>query len=189
MSVMNMQEKQLVKEHLYLVRNIVLGTMSINEAVQGLGYDDLYQTGCEALCHAAMHYKEERGASFKTFADVVIKNRLISYCRKSVRIQAPLVYLDAPLAGDSELTFADTLPERNDHALSDSETFYLLSEARKRYSGISQKGVHALQLKFLGYGSKDIAEYYGVKTNHISAWISRAISRLRADDFMSCPQN
>ena len=72
-----------MEDHLYLVRNIVLSTMCINEAIQGLGYDDLYQTGCEALCYAAMRYRKDRGASFATFADVVIKNKLISHCRKS----------------------------------------------------------------------------------------------------------
>lgn len=94
MSVMNIQEQRLVEDHLYLVRNIVLSTMCINEAIQGLGYDDLYQTGCEALCYAAMRYRKDRGASFATFADVVIKNKLISHCRKITRIQAPIYYLD-----------------------------------------------------------------------------------------------
>lgn len=49
MSVMNEQEKKLVEDHLYLVKNIVRATMSINESIQGLGYDDLFQTGCEVL--------------------------------------------------------------------------------------------------------------------------------------------
>lgn len=79
-------------------KNIVRATMSINESIQGLGYDDLFQTGCEALCHAALHYRADRGATFATFADVVIKNRLLSHCRKITRLQAPILYLDAPSA-------------------------------------------------------------------------------------------
>ena len=65
---MTRKEQLLVEEHLELVRKIVKGTMSINENVQGLGYEDLYQTGCEALCKAALNYNEARGASFATFA-------------------------------------------------------------------------------------------------------------------------
>lgn len=189
MSVMTKQEQQLVEEHLYLVKNIVLSTMSINETVQGLGYDDLYQTGCEALCYAAMRYQVDRGASFVTFADVVIKNKLISHCRKINRIQAPVLYLDTPLADGSELTFADTLQDENDYSLSNTETFYMLSEAEKNLSGISQKGIDALKLKLMGHTGVEIARYYGVKPNHIAAWISRAISKLRTDCNLTCLQH
>lgn len=189
MSVMNMQETKLVEDYLYLVKNIVRATMSVNESIQGLGYDDLFQTGCEALCYAALHYSEDRGAAFATFADVVIKNRLISHCRRITRLQTPLNYLDAPMGDDSELTYADTLPNMSDHALSDFETFYLLTEAEKRYSGISQKGIEALKLKCMGHTGVEIARYFGVKPNHIAAWISRAVNKLRADSFFSCPQH
>jgi hypothetical protein len=41
----NRQERELAERHLYLVRDTVLGTMSLNESIQGFGYDDLYQTG------------------------------------------------------------------------------------------------------------------------------------------------
>ena len=181
MSVMSIQEQKLVEDHLYLVRNIVLSTMSINETIQGLGFDDLYQTGCEALCYAAMRYREDRGASFVTFADVVIKNKLISHCRKVTRIQAPIYYLDSPIADGSELTFADTLPDENNHSLSDTETFLMLSEAEKRLSGVSQRGIEALRLKYMGHTGVEIARHYGVRPNHVAAWISRAISKLRTD--------
>ena len=189
MSVMNMQERKLVEDHLYLVRSIVLGTMFINESIQGLGYDDLFQTGCEALCHAAMNYREDRGASFATFADIVIKNRLISHCRRITRLQAPIHYLDSSMGEESELTYADTLPNLSDHTLSDFEICYLLTETAKRYSGISQKGIEALKLKCLGHTGVEIADYFHVKPNHIAAWISRAVDKLRTDKIFSCPQH
>lgn len=189
MSVLNTQEKQLVEDHLYLVKKIVSATMAVNESIQGLGYDDLFQTGCEALCYAATHYSKDRGATFVTFADVVIKNRLISHCRKVTRLQAPINYLDAPLADDPKLTYADVLPNANDHSLSDFEIFYLLTEAEQHYSGISRKGIEALKLKYKGHTGIEIARYYGVKPNHIAAWISRAITKLRTDNFFTCPQD
>ena len=49
MGTMSRKEIRLVEEHLYLVRNIVLGCMTLNESIQGLGYDDLYQTGLRAV--------------------------------------------------------------------------------------------------------------------------------------------
>lgn len=181
MAAMNTQQQELVEKHLYLVRNTVLGTISINESIQGLGYDDLYQTGCEALCHAALKYREDAGASFPTFAGTVIKNRLISHCRKVTKTQGPLEYMDAPQTSGSDLTFADTLPDKDYHALSDTDTFFFLSEAGKRYSGVAGKGIDALALKCRGHTGVEIAALYGVSANHVAAWISRASQKLRKD--------
>ena len=133
MAAMNRQERELAERHLYLVRDTVLGTMSLNESIQGFGYDDLYQTGCEALCHAAQKYRAEGGASFPTFASVVIRNRLISHCRKVARTQKPLEYMDAPQPSGSGLTFADAFPDDSFHGISDADTFFLLSQAKEWY--------------------------------------------------------
>ena len=43
-------------------------------------YDDLFQEGCVALCHAAASY--HGGTSFKTYAITVIRNHLFDCCRK-----------------------------------------------------------------------------------------------------------
>ena len=181
MAAMGRQETELVERHLYLVRDTVLGTVTINESVQGLGYDDLYQTACEALCHAAQKYREDGGASFPTFASVVIKNRLISQCRKATRIQRPLEYMDAPQSDGSDLTFAETFPDRNFHALSDTDIFIFLDEAGKRCSGITRKGMEALALKCRGHTGVEIAAHYGAPPNHVAAWISRAAKMLREE--------
>lgn len=181
MAVMTRKEQQLVEDHLGLVRTIVKSTMSINENIQGLGYEDLYQTGCEALCNAALCYDENRGASFVTFADVVIKNSLLSHCRKVSRVQTPLSYLDAPANEDGSLTFADTLQDAQDHTLSDRETLFMLSQMEEQFTGIARKGVKALRLKCMGHTGTEIAGYYGVKPNHVAAWISRALTKMRVN--------
>lgn len=36
MAAMTRQERELAERHLYLVRDTVLGTMSLNESIQGL---------------------------------------------------------------------------------------------------------------------------------------------------------
>lgn len=181
MTAMSIQEQELVEKHLYLVRGTVLGTVSINETIQGLGFDDLYQIGCEALCHAAQKYREDGGAAFPTFAGIVIRNRLISHCRKITKTQKPLEYMDAPQAAGSELTFAETLPDQNYHALSDADTFFFLSEAGKRCSGTTRKGIEALTLKCRGHTGVEIAARYGVAPNHVAAWISKATKMLREE--------
>ena len=181
MAAMSIQERELVEKHLYLVRGTVLGTVSVNETVQGLGYEDLYQIGCEALCHAAQKYREDGGAAFPTFAGIVIKNRLISHCRKITKVQKPLEYMDAPQAAGSELTFAETFPDQNYHALSDADTFFFLSETGKRCSGTTRKGIEALALKCRGHTGVEIAARYGAPPNHVAAWISKATRMLREE--------
>ncbi len=177
MAAMNRQERELAERHLYLVRDTVLGTMSLNESIQGFGYDDLYQTGCEALCHAAQKYRAEGGASFPTFASVVIRNRLISHCRKVARTQKPLEYMDAPQPSGSGLTF----PDDSLHGISDADTFFLLSQAKVRCSGTTRKGIEALALKCRGHSGVEIAARYGVAPNHVAAWISKATKMLREE--------
>lgn len=178
-----MDETLLVEKHLSLVKSIVKSTIGINESVQGLGYDDLYQTGCEALCYAAMHYTADRGASFSTFASIVIHNRLISHCRQVNRIQMPLEYMDTPMENGDGTTYSEMLScdSSLQNSISDTETYFLLAEAAQQYTGICRKGIEALKLRCLGHTSVEIATYYGVKPNHIAAWISRAGSRLRND--------
>lgn len=188
MEKLNIEKKLLVEEHISLVKTIVKSTIGMIESVQGLGYDDLFQTGCKALCHAALQYSGDRGASFSTFASVVIHNRLISHCRQVNRIQHPLEYLDAPMESANGLTYSDCLSSKGqtDNSLSDLEAYYILAETSQHYTGICRKGIEALKLRCLGHTSVEIATFYGVKPNHVAAWISRAGSRLRNDKEFIC---
>lgn len=175
------QGRCLVETHLYLVKKIIHYNITIQESIQGLGYDDLYQIGCEALCHAAQTYDSESNASFATFAKVVINNYLISHCRKVVKIQNPLEYLDAPASEDKSITLADTLPGRTHNAYSELETCMIFDEALNRYHGICRKGLYALHLKSQGHTNAEIASYFGTKPNHITAWIAKAVKKARTD--------
>lgn len=183
MGVLSHTEQKLVEEHLYLIRPLVLNVVHLNENVQGLGYDDLYQTACEALCHAAMKYRDSRGASFPTFASIVIRNTLLSHCRSISRVQTHLEYLDASAASDTPLTYAEILADETQPAPdgTDSEVLGLLKDAGLRYSGSARKGIEALYLKCLGHTNMEIAENCGVRSNLVAAWISKAAGKLRKD--------
>ena len=159
MGVLSRTEQKLVEEHLYLIRPLVLNVVHLNENVQGLGYDDLYQTACEALCHAALKYQDSRGASFPTFASIVIRNTLLSHCRSISRIQTPLEYLDAPAGPDGSLTYAEMLADETQPVpdSTDNEALGLLKEAEMRYNGSTRKGIEALYLKCLGHTNTEIA--------------------------------
>lgn len=178
---LNEQLSVLVKDHLYLLNYLTYPLR--DETVQGLGADDLYQTGCEALCHAALDYDPERGASFATFATAVVRNRLINEVRRSKRLHSHSVYLDAPLDGTDGLTYADTLAAEDSDSdrQAAQEGLQLLAAAQEDYTGITRKGITALRLCFIGYSQTEIARSYGVGRNQVTAWVSRARNRLRKD--------
>lgn len=178
---LNDQLAALIKNHLYLLNYLIYPLK--DETVQGLGFDDLYQTGCEALCHAALYYDPERGAAFATFATAVVRNKLINEVRRLRHLQSPFVYLDAPISGTDGLTYADTLAvmDADSGKQAEIQGLRLLASARYDYTGITRKGIVALQLYYIGYSQTEVARRYGVDRNQITAWIARARSRLRKD--------
>lgn len=168
-----------VEDYLYLVATVISVYITPHTDITGMEYDDLYQTGCLALCKAASSYCAKKEASFATYAAVVIRNQLYDYCRRMNHIHSRLLYLDASLSEDGEDTFLQS--QVLNQAGASSELFPLLLEIHEEYSGIAAKGVEALLLQADGYTGKEIAKMYHVEPNHIYAWISRACSRLRKD--------
>ena len=175
---LTMKQQRLVEENLRLVHWTIRQYIDTNESVCGLGYDDLYQEGSLALCHAAATF-EERGTQFKSYAIPVIRNHLLDHCRRiaAQRRNMPLLSLDAPPCEDRPPTAYDDTEER----LSDIYASQLLEYGKRTYSGVAKLGVEALELKTKGYSGADIAKLYGTKPTHVGAWISRAAAKLRED--------
>lgn len=168
--MLNEKQRNLVQSHLGLVERVISRHIT-PQKVPGLEYEDLYQSGCEALCRAAAAY-DGYSAQFSTFAYTVIRNCLVSLCRTA----KPLVSLDAPLAGcdlplGESLTAADNTPE---DICATQETADALCAAARQYTGTAQKGVYAMLLKAAGYTGREIADRYRVSPNQVSAWVSRA---------------
>lgn len=186
-AIMNEEKRKLVEAHIWLVRSVILSSIRPNEGIPEMGYDDLYQTGCEALCHAALCYDESRGASFATFATKVVKNALISHCRRVTREREGLEYLESPISAGSTLTHADLLEDEKAAFAEDNdwEICRILRDAEAKSSGVTRKGIVSLRLRCLGYTNADISKVCGVRSNHVAAWISKASKALRADqDFL-----
>lgn len=148
----------------------------------GMEYDDLYQIGSMALCKAAARYQTDQGAAFRTFASVVIRNSLLDHIRQVKNREQPIPF-SAPLPYRPTLTYGDIIdfPYEIPADEDTGEVLHLLSNIKKEYSGVTRKGIDALSLQIIGYTSRDIAELYGVKSNHVSAWVSRAAKKLRSN--------
>lgn len=171
-----------------VVQNMDLVEQTIKKRIKVLGevlltHEDFYQIGCEALCRAAMSYRPEIG-TFEPLACRAIYNAIIDHCRKENSNRYPKLEMDLECDSDSyALTFLGTRDDL-DEAIFFSDARDVLRNCKDKYSGITLRGIEALELKSLGYSSRDIADRYDTKVNNVNAWISRARAKLREDPEM-----
>jgi len=186
MEVLNDAQRQLVEDHIHIVEWAIYDHIEVNENLCGFGYDDLFQEGCLCLCKAAATYVSE-SAQFDTYAQVVVRNGLFTYCKKMCRIQKPLVNLsDVPLDpkdGGGE-TYGDYFAGEDvfETLISYTDVIDLLESVKPEYNGVARLGIEALELKVKGYSGAEIARMWGVEQNHVGAWISRAKKKLRNNE-------
>jgi len=186
MEALNDAQRQLVADHIHIVKWAIYDHIEVNENLNGFGYDDLFQEGCLFLCKAAATYVSE-SAQFDTYAQVVVRNGLLTYCKKMCRIQKPLINLiDVPLDpgdGGSE-TYADHFAGEDvfETLISYTDAINLLESVKPEYNGVARLGIEALELKVKGYSGAEIARMWGVEQNHVGAWISRAKKKLRNNE-------
>ena len=175
-------QQNLVKDHLNIIHWAIHNFIKVNESIFGFEYDDLYGEGCIWLCKAATTHDESRGA-FATYAQTVVKNGLLSYCRIMCNKQSKQRLLLDPLLPNDLGRFGDLIPSIDnwEDMISSMSTDSVLQSIKLQYSGITLLGIEALELKIHGKSGTEIAKLYGVKPNHVGAWISRAISKLRKD--------
>lgn len=184
---LNERQQRMVEENLPLVRQTIARHIRYNESICGMGYDDLFQEGAWALCRAAMTYDGgARGVPFSAYARPVIRNHLLDHCRRVLlqREHLPTVALDAPVCEDvpppeMRLLSEDARETWDGQILVDQ----LLEHGKRTYTGVARLGVEALELKIKGYTGADIARLYHTKPNHVGAWISRAVEKLKHDDY------
>lgn len=145
--------------------------------------EDLFQVGSIGLFHAITSYNEKSGA-FSTYATNVIRNRIYNELRDTAdRTSDFSVSLDdedtsyiennVSLRYNYHETVEDKLFE-----MSQKEVMYAIAD---RYTGISKKGVLALQLMTEGYTCKTIAKIFNTDDKTLTAWISRARSKLKKE--------
>lgn len=179
MKKMTEYQCRLVEENLKTVDWVIARRIKVSGRVL-LTYEDFYQIGCEALCRAAMAYCPDNG-DFPPFASRYIYNALIDHCRKQNYVNQGVADLTDE---DGDPMFPlDGVPyfENMEEKISAQEISSALANCKARYTGVAQRGVEALELKAIGYTTKEIAERYGVSANCVNAWISKARVQLRQD--------
>lgn len=178
------EQQKLVEEHMRLVHWTVRRYITVNEQVCGLGYEDLCQEGSIALCYAAATYHSD-AAKFNTYATTVIRNHLLDYCRAVAAQQKRYspTSPDMPKYDDGPPDVRAVEPgfDETDAWLSQVYTDQIFEHGKRTYTGVAKLGIEALELKVKGYSGADIARLYQTNPNHVGAWISRAVARLRRD--------
>ena len=141
--------------------------------------EDLIQEGMVGLIKAFREYDPEREASFRTYAEICIRNRLYSVLRAAVRDKhQPLnqsVSLDTPdFDSNSYTSGTSNLAQRNpeDSLIDKEHTAALLSGVRKQLS--------EFEAKILGYyldglSCREIAETVGKSPKSVD----NAVQRIR----------
>ena len=112
--------------------------------------DDLIQEGMIGLIYAVREYDPERSASFRTYAEICIRSRLLSAVRAAARDKhTPLnqsVSLDIPFFDSHSTSFGAP-----DLSSSDPETVLIGREALRDTLACVHKQLSAFEAKILGY--------------------------------------
>ncbi len=183
--VMNDEQKQLVTTHLSLVPRMIRSLTRSFTHLSRDEFDELTQTGYLALCNAAM--KCSPAQPFLPYARAAIRNAIYDYWRDCGKRKNAFCSLDAILTSEDGSTYepefmllkADTLsPEQ---AVLSRESASYLKRLECAGSNYLKKGIISLRLQQNGYTSAEVAKIYGVPSNHVRAWQSKARKHLRED--------
>lgn len=170
----------LIAQYLSVVDWVIMDYIKVNPQICGLDYADIYQECCLHLCRAAASYP---GApeKFGAYARKVVRNGLISYCRQVCRQEPALPLLEECLSEDGAPSEGPShLEQKILDQLIREDLFRALHKAHRQSSGVVRLGIEALEFKAKGMDGREIAALYGVKSNHVGAWISRAaLAQLR----------
>lgn len=174
---------RLVEENLSIVDWVIRCRIKVNGAVLQT-YEDFYQIGCEALCRAAMAYHPEKGA-FSPLGSRYVYNAIIDHCRKQNMLQQYTA--DLTDEDDENQFLFDLVPVQSDaeDRIFGKEVWEAFRQCKEKQSGIILRGMEALELKSLGFTTREIAQKYGTTVNSVNAWISKARVILRNEAVLS----
>ncbi len=163
-------EETLIRRYSRIIRS-----MARPFFLTGGDQEDLLQEGMLGLLSAIRSYDPGKNASFRTFAMLCIRRRLISALRESAGTQN--VSLDDCLSLESSLF--DELSSRNDNTRGPEELLIDREEAQKRYQSLLQLlsayEQSVLRCFLRGMSYREIAK----TTNRSEKAVDNAVQRIR----------
>jgi RNA polymerase sporulation-specific sigma factor len=163
-------EEALIRRYSRVIRSIARPFF-----LTGGDQEDLLQEGMLGLLSAIRSYDAGKNASFRTFALLCIRRRLISALRESAGTQN--VSLDDCMSLESSLF--DELSSRNDNTRGPEELLIDREEAQKRYQSLLQLlsayEQSVLRCFLRGMSYREIAK----TTNRSEKAVDNAVQRIR----------
>ena len=186
------EQQQLVEDNLALVRTVIRDKVHGAGSIGIFTYEDLYQIGCIGLCKAAYTDKyqyaynrknaySEEETCFSTYAYRLIWNEICTMLGYATKVRAESV-----IDPDDVLSLVEVDQTGIDDDIAAAEFKAALesavNNATKSATGVTAKGIQALQYMAQGYTSTEIAGMMGgVSCHHVTAWISKARKYLKAN--------
>lgn len=185
-------QQQVVEENTALVRQVIKDKVHGIGSIGAFTYDDLYQIGCIGLCKAAYtdkyqnaHNKEnaftEGTMRFSTYAYRLIWNEICTALAYATKVRSEHAIDPGDMAGAymvGHIALDDGIADAELRSSLDN----ILHAAAASTSGVTTKGIQALQYMAQGYTSTEIAAIMGGTSCHnVTAWISKARKHLKAN--------
>ena len=150
--------------------------------------NDIAQEGMIGLVKAIRSYREDQGAAFSTFAQLLITRQIVSAVRKASREKhSPLndaLSLDDPVnaGADGESTLADTIPagSASDPELSAINSDIINTVLQPQNTSFSKFEHVVIRYLVAGKSSREIAELTGKTPKQISNAVQRVRTKIKA---------
>lgn len=163
-----MQKK--VEENIGLVGKVIKDKVHGIENSGFYSYDDLFQIGCVGLCKAAY---SDRGGTFSTYAYRLIWNEICDALRYGTKKTETEHLMDDINVLRSEETAKPSFEVQ-------VECFETVNKIKESVPNGIAKGIDALLMSVVdGYSCKEIGEKLHMRTNIVTAQMSKARKYLR----------
>lgn len=140
--------RELVLRYLYLIRSV-----AANYKESSLEPDDLVQEGLLGLLSAVKSYDETKGAAFKSYAGICVKNKIVSAVRTALSDKNKILNDSVFLDDESELS-ANQLFEPEAVIISQEAAENLQTAIKQNLTELEKK---VLSLYLLGYSYAEIS--------------------------------
>lgn len=171
-----------VEENMPLVRKVINDKVRDIRSMGIFTYDDLVQIGCVGLCKAAQT-DQYQNAYHSENAHSQIRARFSTYAYRLIWHEICTAVEYATLRSHREAVTAPEILQSLD-AQEELKTEYtgnlehILREIQLSATGITAKGIWAIQMMAKGYKCREIGELMHATPNNVSAWISKARKHL-----------
>lgn len=156
-------------------RGMLYGIVGKYRNIPSIEPEDLLQEATTALHRAALSYQATRGASFRTFANRVVENKLIDIARKHQNIPPPL----SPEVTEQELCQKNRTKQPIEKLLEQSEEADAFFKRTKR---ILSSFEYQVLLEYLNNGSyQEIANRLQVDTKSVDNALQRIRRKMDPD--------